>query len=92
MAFQLAFQLLLHNLSISCPGCKFQPFPSRATSGLCPLPGPALTLAGDRTVLVLPAQSLEPACLKAVPSISILLRGPWMRDGGLGQSVREIRV
>lgn len=34
-AFQLAFQLLLHNLSISCPGCKFQPFPSRATSGLC---------------------------------------------------------
>lgn len=34
-AFQLAFQLLLHNLSTSCPGCKFQPFPSRATSSLC---------------------------------------------------------
>lgn len=43
-----------------------------ATSGLCPLPGLALTLAGDRTVLVLPAQSLE----AAMPSASILLRGP----------------
>lgn len=31
---RVAFQLLLHNLSISCPGCKFQPFPSQATSGL----------------------------------------------------------
>lgn len=27
--FQLPFQLLLDNLSISCLGCKSQPFPSR---------------------------------------------------------------
>lgn len=59
--------LLLDNLSISCRGCKFQPFPSRATSGLCRLPGPMLTLAGDRTVLVLPAPSLEPAMPSTKP-------------------------
>lgn len=41
-----AFQLLPNTPSISCPGCKSQPLPSRATSGLCPPPGPALTLVG----------------------------------------------
>lgn len=41
-----AFQLLPNTPSISCPGCKSQPLPSQATSGLCPPPGPALTLVG----------------------------------------------
>lgn len=76
-ASQLAFQFLPNTPSISCPGCKFQPFPSWATSGLCPLPGPALTLAGT-------GQSLS--CQLRVwnqlgPQPSILPRGPGRLEG-----------